>query len=66
MGDRKKLHVGFQELSLRKYAKILVDHGHKVVIVEQMLDAVKGDSKACKVAGLNDRQIVGIMSKGLF
>jgi hypothetical protein len=35
MGDKRNLHVGFPEVSLAKYAKILVDKGLKVVVVDQ-------------------------------
>jgi DNA mismatch repair protein MSH6 len=34
MGDKAKLHVGFNEVSLKKYARKLVDKGIKVCIVE--------------------------------
>ena len=34
MGDKKNFHVGFPESSLGKYAKILVDKGLKVCVVD--------------------------------
>ena len=34
MGDKSNLHVGFPESSLGKYAKLLVDRGFKVVVVD--------------------------------
>ena len=36
MGSIKKLHVGFPEVSLAKYAKVLVDLGFKICVVEQI------------------------------
>lgn len=36
MSGSKKLHVGFPEKVLNKYLEILVEHGHKVVVVEQL------------------------------
>jgi len=35
MGSAKRLHVGFPEKALDKYLAILVNHGHKVAVVEQ-------------------------------
>ena len=34
MGAKSKLHVGFPEVSLAKYAKVLVDNSFKVCIVD--------------------------------
>lgn len=36
MGAKSKLHVGFPEVSLGKYAKVLVDRGFQVCVVEQV------------------------------
>lgn len=36
MGDKAKLHVGFPEVSLAKYALVLVDLGFQVCVVEQV------------------------------
>lgn len=36
MGAKSKLHVGFPETSLAKYGKVLVDHGFKVCVVDQV------------------------------
>ena len=32
----KKLHTGFPEKALEKYLKIMVDHGYKVAVTEQV------------------------------
>jgi len=62
MGDKRNLHVGFPEASLGKYAKVLVDKGFKVVVVDQTGD----DDKEQKKRRFQGREIVAILSKGLF
>jgi DNA mismatch repair ATPase MutS len=65
MGDKRNLHVGFPEVSLAKYAKILVDKGLKVVVVDQIEpETTTNDKKQTK--RFQGREIVAILSKGLF
>ena len=35
MGGAKKLHIGFPEKVLDKYLAIMVNHGHKIAVIEQ-------------------------------
>ena len=63
MGCKTKLHVGFPEASLTKYSKVLVDHGYRVCVVEQIED--EEDTPKGKGSKL-DRKVVAILSKGLF
>ena len=44
MGAKSKLHVGFPEASIAKYGKVLVDHGFKVCVVDQV-EADDSDSE---------------------
>ena len=52
MGDKRNLHVGFPEVSLAKYAKMLVDKGFKVCVVDQI--DPHSDSSANALADTQD------------
>jgi DNA mismatch repair ATPase MutS len=81
MGSAKRLHVGFPEKALDKYLAILVNHGHKVAVVEQtetpkqMEIRLKRDSAGKKgkrgeigkeQERLVRREVCNVVSKGTF
>ena len=39
------MHVGFPEASLGKYSKILVDHGFRVCVVDQIDEADESETE---------------------
>ncbi|CAG9323485.1 unnamed protein product [Blepharisma stoltei] len=62
--DRKKAHVGFPEKVLEKNAKILVERGHKVVVVEQTETTLKNRKpKTGKAVG---REVTDILTKATY
>lgn len=65
MGDEKKrMHIGFPEKTLEKYASILVSHGLKLVVVEQTETTLKNRiKKTGKVVG---REVTEVLSKSTF
>jgi len=65
MGAISKLHVGFPEVSLAKYSRILVDSGLKVCVVEQV-EQEKEAAEGKKPTTFQERKVVSILSKGLF
>lgn len=65
------LHVGFPERCIEKYASMLVNHGYRVIVAEQMetpkemmrrLKQVKGQKKEKTI----NREVCRVFTKGLF
>ena len=62
--EQKKAHVGFPEKVLEKYAKILVDNGHQLVVVEQTEVTLKNKiAKSGKTVG---REVSEVLTKSTF
>ena len=82
MGSAKRLHVGFPEKALDKYLGILVNHGHKVAVVEQTetpkqmeirLKKESNGKRSKKGEGIEKeqerlvrREVCNVVSKGTF
>ena len=63
---RQKLepHVGFPEAALAKRAQMLVDHGYKVVIVEQVETVEEAKARENKSTVTLKRDVCQVFSQG--
>lgn len=64
MANEKKPHVGFPEMAKHQYAKLLVDAGYKVVVVEQVERVVENKERNAGAMSCIQREPCEVFTKG--